>query len=223
MIKIFYRLFIITVLFQLCLPEFSLFAQDPHRFSSEVAELSKINIKSDTSQHIILFTGSSSIRMWKDLQSYFPDKKIINTGFGGSHMSDLLYFADSLIFQFSPKQIFIYEGDNDIADKESPDSIIAETKLLVARIKKKLPQTDIVLISPKPSILRWNLREEYRNLNNLLSDFASQSDKVRFIDVWPIMLDSDSEPKKNIFLDDGLHMNKSGYDLWAKEIRKFIR
>lgn len=202
---------------------FSLVAQDPFRFRDEVAALTKIDFSADSAQNTILFTGSSSMRLWKDCQSYFPERKIINTGFGGSHMSDLLFYADSLIFRFTPAQIFIYEGDNDIADNENPDSILAEAKLLAKKIKDRLPNTEIIFISPKPSISRWHLRNEYERFNLLLEQLASETGHVRFLNVWPVMLDSSMNLKKELFLEDGLHMNKSGYVLWAGEIRKFIR
>ena len=68
----------------------------------------------------IVFTGSSSIRMWKDLQERFPDQQVLNTGFGGSQASDLLYFLDDLVLKYKPKTVFIYEGDNDISAKKDP-------------------------------------------------------------------------------------------------------
>jgi len=203
--------------------QISLKAQDPLRFKDEVAAFSKVDFKADSVANVILFTGSSSFRLWKDYKTYFPEKNIINTGFGGSHMSDLLFYADSLIFKFSPKQIFIYEGDNDIGDKENPDSILAEAKLLVGKIKNILPKSEIVFISPKPSILRWSLRNEYEKLNALFTRYASETEQVKFLNVWPVMLDDNMNLKKELFLEDGLHMNKSGYDLWAKEIWKFIK
>ena len=50
--------------------------------------------------------------MWKNLDSVFPDHNVMNMGFGGSEMADLLYYADKLITSFQPVQVFIYEGDN---------------------------------------------------------------------------------------------------------------
>ena len=56
--------------------------------------------------------------MWSNIQEYFPNKIIINTGFGGSHMSDLLFYLDDIVIKYQPDQIFIYEGDNDVASGE---------------------------------------------------------------------------------------------------------
>jgi hypothetical protein len=42
-----------------------------------------------------LFVGSSSIRYW-DVASGFPALKTIKRGFGGSHVSDNIFYADRM-------------------------------------------------------------------------------------------------------------------------------
>ena len=198
-------------------------AQDPLRFKDEADSLNRLQIIQDNDKKIILFTGSSSIRMWGNITEYFPGRIIINTGFGGSHMSDLLFYLDRLVINYSPDQIIIYEGDNDLADGKSPGKILRDTRKVVRKIENALPEAQVALISAKPSLARWELKEEYIKLNQEYKEFASMSDQVDYIDVWSYMLDGNGEPKKEIFLDDSLHMNKTGYDIWAEEIRKFIR
>lgn len=87
-------------------------AQDPLRFEEEVSKF-KNAADQYPEENRIVFTGSSSIRLWVDFKSYFPNDNVINTGFGGSETSDLIHYQDLLIKQFNPKQVFIYEGDND--------------------------------------------------------------------------------------------------------------
>ncbi|HCD51456.1 MAG TPA: G-D-S-L family lipolytic protein [Balneolaceae bacterium] len=204
----------ITTLFLAILITIQVKAQDPQRFANEVEEI--------TSKETVVFTGSSSVRMWKDVQSYFPSVYAINSGFGGSHYSDLLYYQKELIFDFNPDRVFIYEGDNDIADKEAPEDILLEAKELIANIKANLPDTKIYIISPKPSISRWNLHKEYESLNALLEEYCAATDGVTYVDVWNPMLNKDGEPMKDIFIEDNLHMNKKGYDIWGSVVGKFI-
>ncbi|MBN1820816.1 MAG: hypothetical protein JXR31_05975 [Prolixibacteraceae bacterium] len=196
--------------------------QDPLRFQSEIDIIKQKDFDSNNQKKVVVFTGSSSIRMWKDVQSYFPEINAVNTGFGGSHMSDLLYFLDETVFKFNPDKVFIYEGDNDIAADKKPEDILKTTKELVAKIKSKCPDTEIVFISPKPSLARWNLKNEYTDLNNQLEKFCKNSG-LEFADVWDIMLNKKGTPLEDIFIEDGLHMNKKGYDLWAKILRKYLK
>jgi len=199
-----------------------LHGQDPYRLINEVDSLSKLRTREDTISRVVLFTGSSSIRLWSDVGDYFPGLVIINTGFGGSHMSDLLFFLDELVLKYKPDQVIIYEGDNDLASGKRSVEIIEDAEKIVERINNFLPGIKIAFISPKPSLDRWNLKKKYEKLNKHLRRYADKEDNVDFIDIWSVMLDEKKEPVKNLFLEDGLHMNKSGYYLWAGEIEKFL-
>lgn len=201
----------------------SLKAQEVPKFQAEVNNL----IKGDsaiTKKKIILFTGSSSIRVWTTLKTDFPKHNVLNRGFGGSEMVDLVYFVDKLIVPYHPKQIFIYEGDNDIGNGKSPDEILATAHQLLMLIREKLPKkAEVLFISPKPSILRWKLKDNYVDYNKKLEAWTKQYKNVRFIDVWTPMLDAEGNVLKDLFVEDGLHMNKKGYEIWTKVIGKYIR
>lgn len=198
-------------------------AQDPARFQSEIEELGRIERPFKPGDPIILFTGSSSIRMWSNVQDYFPDQRIINTGFGGSHMSDLLFYADELILKYAPAKVFIYEGDNDIAGKKRPSAILKTAKELIAKIEENLKEVEIVLISAKPSLARWSMKNNYRRFNRKMERLAAKKPNLGFVNVWDIMLDETGNPRKDIFMEDGLHMNQTGYDLWAEVIRGYLK
>ena len=198
-------------------------AQDPLRFQGEVKQLtagdSAINKKK-----IILFVGSSSIRMWGSLAKDFPKHNTLNRGFGGSEMSDLIYFVDQLIIPYNPTTIFIYEGDNDLSNGKSPDEIVKHFQQLVSLIRQKLsPKTNVYFISPKPSIARWSLKPKYDELNQRLKTLAKQNKRVTFIDMWPPMLEPDGTVKKDLFIEDGLHMNAKGYSIWAAVVKAYLK
>ncbi len=197
-------------------------AQDPNRFKEQITELTGKVHSFSNNKKLAVFTGSSSIRMWKDVQSYFPDYNVINNGFGGSHFSDLLFFYDELIVKPGPDILFIYEGDNDINDKKKPAKLLKEVKQLTARIRNDLPETRVVFISPKPSIARVHLKNEYIKFNKKLDKYCKKQDNVEFADVWSPMLDNKGNVYKDIFIEDGLHMNKKGYDIWGKVLTRFL-
>ncbi len=202
---------------------FSLQAQEAPRFQDEVNALvagdSAINKKK-----VILFTGSSSIRFWKDISTYFPKKNILNRGFGGSEMSDLIDYVDKLIVAYKPRQIFIYEGDNDIGYGKNPDDVLKQADQLLTLIRQKLStKVQVVFISPKPSLARWQLKDKYVYFNRQLNAWTKQQKNVAYVDVWNPMLDSNGVVRKDLFIEDGLHMNKAGYDIWANVIGPYIK
>jgi lysophospholipase L1-like esterase len=200
---------------------FNIQAQDPARFAQQIDEI--LAGQKDAPASPIIFTGSSSVRMWKSLAADFPGHPVLNRGFGGSQMSDLLYYLDRLVIADQPKQVFIYEGDNDISSRKTTKEILKDFKEGYKRLRKALPDADIVLISPKPSIARWELRAQYEELNAALAKWAGKKKNLRFADVWTPMLNDRGEPMTDIFIQDNLHMNAKGYAIWREVIAGFIR
>ena len=205
-------------------PGIYLFAQnnDPGRWEETIVKFEMQDQIHPPAKGAVLFTGSSSIAMWQDIEETFPEYEIINRGFGGSEFSDLIYYADRIIYPYEPSQIFIYEGDNDLAAGESIDSILKEAQELREEIRRKLPNVPVIFISPKPSISRWELKEDYEKLNKALEDFAANSELTGFADVWSAMLDEKGEVRKDVFLEDDLHMNSKGYKIWKTVLMPFM-
>ncbi|MEQ8686030.1 MAG: SGNH/GDSL hydrolase family protein [Imperialibacter sp.] len=213
------RLLFLTALF---FGGFTLLAQNPQRFQGEIDKYAE-EAASVNNKKLALFTGSSSIRIWDDMAERFPKKNVLNRGFGGSSMSDLLYYTDELIFKYSPSKIFIYEGDNDIASGKTPEQILADAETILAQIREKLPKNvKVYFISAKPSVSRWNLKDKYVDFNTQLEAWAKTETGVEYIDVWTPMLQPNGEVMDDIFKEDNLHMTSKGYDIWEKVIKKYL-
>lgn len=199
-----------------------IYCQDPWRFRSEIEQFDLLDQDRLNKENLIVFTGSSSIRFWQSLVSDFPDYNVINRGFGGSEMSDLNYFWDKLILLHQPTKVFIYEGDNDINSGKSIEVIMEGYKYLAQKMAKYLPNTKLYLISPKPSVARWHLKDKYEQLNYSIALWVLWEPNITFIDVWTPMCDDKGEVKKDLFIGDMLHMNDKGYKIWASTVRPFI-
>lgn len=191
---------------------------DPKRFESEVAAFDKQ--PKPTGE--ILFLGSSSIRLW-DTKGSFPKRQIINRGFGGSMIQDSLFYFDRLAKPFAPKLIVFYAGDNDLAEGLSAEEALADYKKLSDLAAKELPEAHMVYISIKPSIQRWKLWPEMRKANNLIRAFSEAQPKRYFVDIAPVTIGEDGQPKKDFFQDDGLHLNAKGYEAWSVVVEKKLR
>ncbi|SDQ58114.1 SGNH/GDSL hydrolase family protein [Flagellimonas zhangzhouensis] len=202
---------------------FLIHAQNPENFAQEIEAIQKkYDTVWDANKSTIVFTGSSSIRFWNDVQERFPDQQVLNTGFGGSQFSDLEHYLDETILDYTPTKVFIYEGDNDIFAKKRPKKILETSQRILKTLQEKNPDMEIVLISAKPSISRWKYRGRYRRLNRKLQQLAVETDGVDFIDVWYPMLD-ERKVKQDIFVEDGLHMNAKGYDIWYDVIKDYVK
>ena len=175
-------------------------------------------------KHAILFLGSSSFRKWEDVQEYFPGYTIINRGFGGSTIPDAIYYADEIVFPYNPKQIVIYEGDNDLAssDQITADSVLNRFEKLFSLIRKHLQNTSIAFVSIKPSPSREKLMPEMQEANSLIKNFLKGKRNTAFIDVYHKMLNKDGTPNKSLFIEDELHMNAKEYAIWKKIIQPYL-
>lgn len=167
-----------------------------------------------------VFVGSSSIRLWTNLVDAFPKKKIVQRGFGGSTMADALHFADRIVLPYEPKQVFVYEGDNDLAQGKDPKTVAAEFRELVRKIHTKNPKTKVWFIAVKPSPSRAKLEAQQRALNAEIEWWCKAHKNVGYIDIWTPMMGPDGNVRPELFVKDNLHLNEAGYDIWKKVIGK---
>jgi len=196
-------------------------AQRPKRLLVEVQELqAKYDTLYTPGQKTYVFAGSSSIRFWEELPEIFSEAQVVNSGFGGSMASDLLVYLDELVLDYKPDKVFLYEGDNDIFNKKSPAKIVRQTRRIFRRIQKHNGPTPVVVIGAKPSLERWHLKKKYEKLNTKLKALCDTDPLTFYAHIWDSMLEGGSV-KKDIFLEDGLHMNAEGYALWKTILKPF--
>jgi len=194
---------------------------DPNRFAKDIASFVAWDSKNAVPNEPILFVGSSSIRMWKTHES-FPQLPVINRGFGGSHISDVVHFADRIVLPYAPKLIVLYAGDNDVAGGKSASRVLCDYKRFVELVQAKLPDTGIIFITIKPSGSRWKLWPEMNKANHLIKAFSEKSGRLFFADLGTPLLGADGQPDDGFFLDDRLHLNAKGYRAWTQVLRPII-
>lgn len=129
-----------------------------------------------------------------------------------------MYYADQTMFKYKPSKIFIYEGDNDLAQGDSPELVFENLLKTIKMIRDELGDVPVVIISPKPSIARWNLKRAYETVNSYFKTYAEFHDNIEFVDVWTPSLDKNGMVLQDIFVEDNLHMNDKGYEIWRKTI-----
>ena len=192
--------------------------KSPLTFTTEVNNYLQKDKLKPVEKNGIVITGSSSVRFWQShIHSDFTQVDVIARGFGGSNMNDLLYFSEALITQYQPRAVAIYEGDNDIAQGISPTLILNKFIELSNKLKSSLPEIRIYFISIKPSIARQSMWPKMVETNQLIEEVCNSELNCTYIDVANKLL-NDGLPKENIFIEDGLHLNKKGYQLWSEAV-----
>jgi len=190
---------------------------DPNRFAGEIKAFAEWDSKNAVPADPILFVGSSSIRMWRTHES-FPELPVVNRGFGGSHISDVIHYLDRVVLPYGPRAIVFYAGDNDVAGGKSAQRVAEDYRRFVRLVHARFPAARIAFISIKPSGDRWPLWPEMKKANELIRDLCSQDDRLVFADLATPLLDADGLPRRGLFNSDQLHLNSRGYAVWAQTL-----
>jgi lysophospholipase L1-like esterase len=170
----------------------------------------------------IVFAGSSSFTNWRTAAADLAPLPIINRGFGGSTLPEVIYYADRTIFKYHPKVVVIYcENDMFGPKKKTPEQTRDAYVQLTKLIHEKQPEAFIYGVSLKPSPSRWARRADTEKANKLIKDFIKKDKRHEYIDVWPVML-KNGRPDARIFLKDSLHMNNEGYRRWIQVFKPIL-
>ncbi len=192
-------------------------------FKNEIIAFLKQDSIQKPEDGMVLFIGSSSFRLWKDVKEDFKNPNILNRAFGGATLLDVIQYQEAVALQYKPKKIFIYCGENDVASSEkvTPKMVLKRFKTLYKSLRNHFPETPIVFVSLKPAISRWAMRDRMIATNKLIHGFMKNKKNAVFVDIWDAMLEN-GEPKKDIFKEDNLHMNSKGYAIWVEKMNALV-
>jgi len=198
-------------------------AQDKPKFWDDVQAIKKYDQMYMPPANPILFIGSSSIRKWDDLERTFADYVVMNRGIGGAITNDIIYYANDIVFPYHPRQIVIYVGENDAPDeKTTADSILNRTKHLMTVLRTQLPDVPIVYLAMKPSPSRVKYQNKVKTANDLIRAYLKTEKNTTFIDIYTLMLTPDGKLRPELFVEDMLHMNKDGYQIWRDAVEPYL-
>jgi beta-glucanase (GH16 family) len=182
----------------------------PERFAAEIRAFEEADLKAPPAPGGVLFVGSSTVRMWKTREA-FPDLAPINRGFGGSQFADATHYADRIVWPYRPRAVVVYSGDNDVAAGRSPERVAEDAAAFVARVRERLPETRILILSIKPSVKRWALWPKMKEANARIRAMCLDAPRLRFLDAAAPMIEAGEPPPADLFVDDGLHLSPKGY------------
>ena len=189
------------------------------QFEKEIAAYETADSINPPPQGAVVFTGASGIRLWKTLAQDFPGLTVINRGFGGSQLSDSVFFAERIVIPYHPKAVVIQAGGNDINAGKTPEQVLADFQTWVAKVRAALPEIRLIYLGQGPSPARWAQREKQQQANQLVRDCISKEKNMAFVDIWAPCLGADGEPRPELYVADKLHPSAEQYQIRAKLIR----
>ncbi len=196
--------------------------RDPAQWESEIRAFEAQDRAHPPAQGAVLFVGSSTIRYWTNLAECFPRLATIRRGFGGSHLTDSVAFADRIVIPYHPSKIVLYAGENDIARGDSPEEVAAAFRNFARKVRADLPKTPIYFVSIKPAPVRWHLSPQEIRANALIRRSCWMHRGLKFVDVWPDLLDNRGQPNPKLYKPDNLHLTAEGYQILARAIDRAL-
>ena len=197
---------------------------DPDRWEPAIKKFEDADKVAPPPQNGIVFIGASSIVRW-NLPDSFPElgPRAINRGFGGSLAADSTRYAERIVIPYKPRIVVFYAGDNDVEANHTPAQIAGDFTAFERKVHAALPATQIIFISIKPSIRRFPWIEQIKGANALVRQYCATHPNLTFVDIVPQMLGADGKPRKELLVEDGLHMTPAGYKIWNAALRPHLK
>ena len=222
-----FKRFIFLMLIEIfVVPVFGL-TQKPidEKWTKPIADFENAEKNWPIGENSIICIGSSSMVMWKNMNRDLAPLPVVNHGFGGSTLPEAFYYMDEFVVKYNPAVVMIYEGDNDMFSVE-PGYFRMLFEAFENQLHKKLPDTQIVFLSIKPSISRLNLWEKTKNANALIKEYTETKDYLSYIDITNTLNSDDGKLDPNLFIEkeykDKLHLNEQGYLKWVPVIKPVL-
>ena len=191
-------------------------------WEKEIQQLEAKDKAETDPQNAILFVGSSSIRLWKNIKTDMQPYPVIQRGYGGSKFSDNIFYVERLVKPHDFKALVMFFA-NDITggnNDRTPEELAAIVKETIKKVRAIKPNKPIFLVEITPTNSRWKVWSKAKQANELLKNMSQNMKKVYFIETAAAYLDAEGKPRSELFGPDQLHQNQQGYDIWAAIIKK---
>lgn len=147
-----------------------------------------------------------------------------NAAIKPSILTDSVHFFERIVAPVKPAVIVIYAGDNDIVQKKTPQTVAEDFAQFAAKVKEQVPDCRrVIYVAIKPSVKRWALAGTIKATNQLIRTRCENDERLHFLDIWTPMLDENAQPRQELLLEDGLHMNADGYQIWNLALEPLLK
>jgi lysophospholipase L1-like esterase len=196
---------------------------DPTRFEAEILAFEAADRANPPAPGGVVFVGSSSIKNWTDVAADFPSVKVLNRGFGGSTLADVVHYMDRIVLPYLPRLVVLYAGDNDMVMGVTPERVLRDYRAFATRLRAAVPAARLVFVSIKPSPSRRVYIERMRETNRRIRAHIGRDTLQVYVDVFTAMLGRQGQPRPELFEADSLHMTRAGYLLWRARLGPIVQ
>ena len=199
------------------------YSSDATKWEPDVDKLSATNM-SDGAEDAIVCLGSSSFRLWNTIDKDMAPYKIVRRAYGGAKYCDLAIHAPKLVDGLRFRAAMIFVG-NDITGNEkdkSPEEIARLAKIVMDTVREQHPDAPVFLIAITPTPSRFQHWSKIVMANRALEKLASEQPNTFFVSTQDKYLNSQGEPRPELFEKDRLHQNQEGYLIWSSLLKRSL-
>lgn len=173
----------------------------------------------------VLFLGSASIRLWRQMSEDMQPLTASGRGFGGAKILDVSHFLPRLVAPFQPRAVVISIGAEDLDDSAGNRSkTFAELSVQYRRLLQQglraLPDTDIYFVALRPSPDNWRRWGQLSTVNKFLYELSREQPRLHYLDANRSVYDRRFEPDAELYASDRKQLNREGYRAWGGLIRQ---
>lgn len=188
-----------------------------------------VEIKNDDNY---LFLGDS-ITDYYDLDKYYVDMPVVNSGIAGNTTKDILNNMKKRVYDYNPSKIFLLIGTNDPFKDIEFEETIENLEKIVSEIKKNRPYAKLYLESILPinntdddkinheKVSDKRSNENIIKMNKEIKRIADENDLV-YINLYDKLLDEEGNLKLE-YTKEGLHLSDKGYEVFTDELMKYVK
>jgi lysophospholipase L1-like esterase len=197
---------------------------DPNAWEPSIRRFEAEDRKQPPQPGVIVFVGSSSFTLWDNLEEDMAPLPVLNRGFGGARIRDVVQYAGRIVLPYHPRAVVLYAGTNDIAwpRPSTAQRVFKGYLAFVKLVHQALPGTPIYFVSISPAPSRWKYWPIVQEANHLIEVHTQKDPQLHFIDLTGAILRPDGKPDASLFRSDRLHPNKKGYSKWTAVIKPIL-
>ncbi|MCX2977036.1 GDSL-type esterase/lipase family protein [Candidatus Marimicrobium litorale] len=196
-------------------------SEDPLVWEADIVALETATRGQCPPETCVVFVGSSSIRFWDTLAADMSPMRVVQHGFGGAKLNDIVYYAPRLVNDYRPRAVVVFAGTNDIDPRarKDPAVLLERYQAFVRVVDEAMADLPIYYIGITPSPRRWSVWPVALEANRLIKEWSGTRNNLHFIDTSEVLLDEDGKPDDENYVIDGLHLSDKGYGRWTAVIR----
>jgi lysophospholipase L1-like esterase len=176
----------------------------------------------------LLFIGDSITHGWEGAgkevwEKYYAKRHALNLGIGGDQTQHVLWrFDHGNLDGLHPKLAVVMIGTNNAGSGNTSQQVVDGVKAVVDKLRKKLPETKVLVLAifPRGKNANDRTRKVNEKANELIAKLAD-GQNVFYLDIGPKFLGSDGTLSPDI-MPDYLHPNAKGYEIWASAIEPTV-